>query len=84
MFVTVHAAVIAINEAIDHQVASETVVALKNPAAHLNNIYTNLTETYQDVMFDAKQTKAEVARNKVNLHSYPPDTSLQVLKGLEF
>lgn len=61
----VHAAVIAINEAIEHQVAQNTMAALRNPAAHLNNMYADLADMYQNVLYDAKQTKAEIARNKV-------------------
>lgn len=63
----VHAAIIAINEAIDQQIPLETVAALQNPAAHLVNIMTDLAVNYQDTLFDAKETKAEVARNKVLL-----------------
>ena len=64
-FLSVHAAVIVINDALDKQVADETLTALQNPAAHLNNIYTELSDTYQDVLYEAKETKAEIARNKV-------------------
>ena len=64
--VAVHAAVIAINEAIEHQVPENTLHALNNPAAHLNNMYDDLADMYQNVLYDAKQNKAEIARNKVN------------------
>ena len=60
-----HAAVIAINEAIEHQVPENTLNAMKIPAAHLNNMYDDLADMYQNVLYDAKQTKAEIARNKV-------------------
>ena len=60
-----HAAVIAINEAVEHQIPESTLQAMKNPAAHLNNMYDDLADMYQNVLYDAKQTKAEIARNKV-------------------
>ena len=44
----VHAAVIAINEAVEHQVPENTLQAMKNPAAHLNNMYEDLADMYQE------------------------------------
>ena len=64
-----HAAIIAINEAIDHQVASETLTQLQNPAAHLVAIFDNLADFYQPTLFEAKHVKAENARNKVSSSS---------------
>lgn len=61
----VHTAMIAINEAVEHQVPENTLQAMKNPAAHLNNMYDDLADMYQNVLYDAKQNKAEIARNKV-------------------
>lgn len=66
-----HAAVIAINDALDKRVPSETLVALQNPAAHLNNIYPEIDVQYQEALYDAKETKSEIARNK----SMDPDSS---------
>ena len=63
-----HAAVIAINEAIDRQVTEDTVAALENPAVHLVNVNTDLSEVYQAVLYAAKSSKAEIARNKVMFH----------------
>lgn len=60
-----HAAIIAINEAIDHEMALETFVALEIPAAHLTSLDRTLVQQYQDQLFVAKQDKAEVAHNKV-------------------
>ena len=65
MYVLVHAAIIAINDAIDHQVPSETLVQMQNSAAHLVNIYEDLEVAYQNTMYHAKSTKTENARNKV-------------------
>lgn len=60
-----HAAIIAINDAIDRGVASTTVNCLLNPSAHLTNISHELTEDYQTMLFEAKQIKQEIAFNKV-------------------
>lgn len=59
-----HAAIIAINDAIEHQDAAETVKALQNPAAMLVNCIEEFSESYQIVLFEAKEVKAENARNK--------------------
>lgn len=60
-----HAAIIVINEAIDKQNAEETMAALQIPAAMLLNLVSESTEEYQFLLYDAKQSKAEIARNKV-------------------
>ena len=70
--VLVHAAVIAINEAIDHQESVATLEAMKNPAALLVNIKDCLKCSYQQAMFRAKQSKAEVVQNKVCIQQLPP------------
>jgi len=63
---SVHAAVIAINEAIDHQVPADTLMAMKNPNAMLINLDDQLESTYQDTLYRAKQDKMENAKNKVD------------------
>ncbi|NWU92404.1 IQGA1 protein, partial [Upupa epops] len=60
-----HAAVIAINEAIDHQVPADTLMAMKNPNAMLINLDDQLESTYQDTLYRAKQDKMENAKNRV-------------------
>ncbi|NWX42344.1 IQGA1 protein, partial [Steatornis caripensis] len=60
-----HAAVIAINEAIDHQVPSDTLTAMKNPNAMLINLDDQLESTYQDTLYRAKQDKMENAKNRI-------------------
>ena len=62
---TVHAAIIAINDAVDHCVAMTTLSCLLNPAAHMSNIIHDLCEDYQSTLFDAKQIKKEIAFDKV-------------------
>ncbi|NXO17348.1 IQGA1 protein, partial [Oriolus oriolus] len=63
-----HAAVIAINEAIDRQVPADTLTALKNPNAMLINLDDQLESTYQATLYRAKQDKMENAKNRV-VHS---------------
>ncbi|NXG58754.1 IQGA1 protein, partial [Hemiprocne comata] len=60
-----HAAVIAINEAIDHQIPSDTLMAMKNPNAMLINLDDQLESTYQDTLYRAKQDKMENAKNRI-------------------
>lgn len=59
-----HAAIIAINEAVDHENAEETMAALQNPSAMLVNLRTDGSEDYQELLFSAKQTKRDIAHNK--------------------
>ncbi|NXF23037.1 IQGA1 protein, partial [Rhodinocichla rosea] len=60
-----HAAVIAINEAIDHQVPADTLTAMKNPNAMLINLDDQLESTYQATLYRAKQDKMDSAKNRV-------------------
>ncbi|NWY04953.1 IQGA1 protein, partial [Nothoprocta ornata] len=60
-----HAAVIAINEAIDHQVPADTLTAMKNPNAMLVNLDDLLASTYQDTLYRAKKDKTENAKNRI-------------------
>ncbi|XP_066465211.1 ras GTPase-activating-like protein IQGAP3 [Eleutherodactylus coqui] len=61
----VHAAVIAINEAVDRGVVRDTMVALRNPNAMLVNLQEKLAAVYQELLHQAKSTKMANARNKV-------------------
>ncbi|NWV90188.1 IQGA1 protein, partial [Machaerirhynchus nigripectus] len=60
-----HAAVIAINEAIDRQVPADTLAAMKNPNAMLINLDDRLESTYQATLYRAKRDKMENAKNRV-------------------
>ncbi|XP_053128011.1 ras GTPase-activating-like protein IQGAP1 isoform X2 [Hemicordylus capensis] len=60
-----HAAVIAINDAIDRQIAAETLAAMKNPNAMLVNLEELLAPVYQSTLYQAKQEKMENARNRI-------------------
>ncbi|KAG8440576.1 hypothetical protein GDO86_006357 [Hymenochirus boettgeri] len=60
-----HAAVIAINEAIDHGIPEETFTALQNPNAMLVNLNQPLTTFYQDTLYVAKHNKMENAKKRM-------------------
>ncbi|KAK2845226.1 hypothetical protein Q5P01_011885 [Channa striata] len=57
----VHAAVIAINEAVDRGDLAVTAEALMNPNAMLRNLQGPLLEVYQEQLQQAKKRKAELA-----------------------
>ncbi|XP_060617620.2 ras GTPase-activating-like protein IQGAP2 isoform X1 [Anolis sagrei] len=59
-----HAAVIAINEAIEKGVADQTIKTLKNPNAMLVNVDDDLAHAYQKELSEAKRRKEENARLK--------------------
>lgn len=61
----VHAAVIAINEAIDKGQAEGTMSALHNPNAMLRNIKVELAQDYQDTLSQAKRRKDKLASGRV-------------------
>lgn len=69
-YFAVHAAVIAINEAIDRGVPTETFTALKNPNAMLVNLNEPLSTVYQNTLSQAKQHKTENARKRVSQYLY--------------
>ncbi|KAM6229158.1 ras GTPase-activating-like protein IQGAP3 [Spheniscus humboldti] len=60
----VHAAVLAINEAVDRGVAAQTMVALRNPSAMLLDLREVLAGAYQEVLHQAKLEKGSNARNR--------------------
>lgn len=60
-----HAAVIAINEAIEKGIAEQTIATLRNPNAMLLNVDEELAQDYQNELFDAKRRKQSSAKLKV-------------------
>ncbi|EMP31324.1 Ras GTPase-activating-like protein IQGAP2 [Chelonia mydas] len=60
----VHAAVLAINEAVERGVVEETMAALGNPSAMLLNLRENLAAVYQEMLYQVKMEKAGNARNR--------------------
>ncbi|KAM9367417.1 ras GTPase-activating-like protein IQGAP2 isoform 1-T1 [Phaethornis superciliosus] len=61
-----HAAVIAINEAVEKGIAEQTIATLRNPNAMLLNVDEELAQDYQNELFEAKRRKESNARLKVN------------------
>ncbi|KAM9167883.1 ras GTPase-activating-like protein IQGAP2 isoform 1-T1 [Mergus octosetaceus] len=59
-----HAAVIAINEAIEKGIAEQTIATLTNPNAMLLNVDEELAQDYQNELFEAKRRKQSSARLK--------------------
>ncbi|NWV27049.1 IQGA3 protein, partial [Origma solitaria] len=60
----VHAAVLAINEAVDRGVVAHTMETLQNPHAMLVGLREELAGAYQEVLHQAKLEKRGNARNK--------------------
>uniref|UniRef100_A0A5S6L523 Small integral membrane protein 19 n=1 Tax=Xenopus tropicalis TaxID=8364 RepID=A0A5S6L523_XENTR len=75
-----HAAVIAINEALDKGVASQTMVTLRNPNAMLLNVEERFAEEYQNVLAQAKKIKEDNAKIKV---ARPQDVYEELLTQAE-
>ncbi|NXE41715.1 IQGA3 protein, partial [Ptilorrhoa leucosticta] len=61
----VHAAVLAINEAVDRGVVAQTMETLQNPHAMLVGLRQELAGAYQEVLHQAKLEKGSNARNRV-------------------
>lgn len=61
----VHAAVLAINEAVDRGVVAQTMETLHNPHVMLMGLREELAGAYQEVLHQAKLEKGSNARNRV-------------------
>ncbi|NXO97180.1 IQGA3 protein, partial [Certhia brachydactyla] len=61
----VHAAVLAINEAVDRGVVARTMETLRNPHAMLVGLREELAGAYQEMLHQAKLEKGSNARNRV-------------------
>lgn len=61
----VHAAVLAINEAVERGVVEDTLAALQNPSALLGNLREPLAAIYQELLAQAKAEKAASAQTHV-------------------
>uniref|UniRef100_A0A8C0UNF9 IQ motif containing GTPase activating protein 3 n=1 Tax=Cyanistes caeruleus TaxID=156563 RepID=A0A8C0UNF9_CYACU len=62
----VHAAVLAINKAVDRRVVAQTMETLHNPHAMLVGLREELAGAYQEVLHQAKLEKGSNARNRVS------------------
>lgn len=61
----VHAAVIAINEAVERGCVEDTARSLRNPNAMLTNLQEQLIAVYQEMLRQARAHKAAKASAKV-------------------
>jgi Ras GTPase-activating-like protein IQGAP2/3 len=60
-----HAAILAINDAIEKKVMDSMLASLKLPDAHLFNVVDQYVEFYHRCMYDAKVAKSNLALDKV-------------------
>ncbi|XP_029791828.1 ras GTPase-activating-like protein IQGAP3 [Suricata suricatta] len=60
----VHAAVLAINEAVERGVVEDTLAALQNPSALLENLREPLAAIYQELLAQAKAEKSASAQTR--------------------
>jgi hypothetical protein len=60
-----HAAILAINDAIEKKLTDTTLSNLKLPDAHLNGILDLNGKYYQECMYEAKLNKSTNAKSKV-------------------
>uniref|UniRef100_A0A8C8SML3 IQ motif containing GTPase activating protein 3 n=1 Tax=Pelusios castaneus TaxID=367368 RepID=A0A8C8SML3_9SAUR len=60
----VHAAVLAINEAVERGVVEQTLMALRNPNAMLLNLRETLAAVYQEMLYQVKMEKVRNAKNR--------------------
>ncbi|XP_049490744.1 ras GTPase-activating-like protein IQGAP3 [Panthera uncia] len=61
---SVHAAVLAINEAVERGVVEDTLAALRNPSALLENLREPLAAIYQELLAQAKAEKTASAQTR--------------------
>ena len=57
-----HAAIMAVNEALEKESSAETLAALRNPNTCLVKVEGDNTERYQNVLIKAKREKASKAQ----------------------
>ena len=74
-----HAAVIAVNEALDHGSEEATGRAMMNPAACLADVNQALAKKYHIVLSNAKYNKVCAARSRSVSDSYLPDAYDELL-----
>uniref|UniRef100_A0A3Q2U692 IQ motif containing GTPase activating protein 3 n=1 Tax=Fundulus heteroclitus TaxID=8078 RepID=A0A3Q2U692_FUNHE len=79
----VHAAVVAINEAVDRGDVSVTASALKNPAALLTDLQEALMSVYQEMLKQARMKKAEQAALEQVDEALDAEDELSLLAALQ-
>ncbi|KAI4496958.1 hypothetical protein M0802_007906 [Mischocyttarus mexicanus] len=78
-----HAAVIAINEAITKKDQVMMLNVLQEKAAQLNNIFIEYIQDYCEALYDAKDSKSQAALNRSLNDSYVPDAYDELLTQAE-
>ncbi|KZC12883.1 Ras GTPase-activating-like protein IQGAP1 [Dufourea novaeangliae] len=80
---TLHAAVIAINQAITEKDYNRVLTALQNRVVHLNNVMPCYIREYSVSLLEAKDSKAQAALNRSLNDSYVPDVYDELLTQAE-
>lgn len=78
VFPLVHAAVIAINEAVDRNQATLTMGAMNNPNAMLKNLQEALAQGYQDTLRQAKARKMSQSSGRVRSSGHTPGNTAKL------
>ncbi|XP_028525391.2 ras GTPase-activating-like protein IQGAP1 isoform X2 [Apis cerana] len=81
--VTLHAAVIAINQAIIEKNNDKILTTLQNKVVQLKNIMSCYIKKYSDTLFEAKESKIQAALNRSLNDSYVPDIYDELLTQVE-
>ncbi|XP_076391557.1 ras GTPase-activating-like protein IQGAP1 isoform X1 [Megachile rotundata] len=81
--VTLHAAVIAINQAITEKDNVKMLMALQNKVVQINNINPLYIKEYGDTLTEAKYSKQQAALNRSLNDSYVPDIYDELLTQAE-
>ncbi|CAL7946505.1 unnamed protein product [Xylocopa violacea] len=76
---TLHAAVIAINQAITEKDHDKILTALQNNVVQLNGIMSHYIKEYSNALLEAKESKAQAALNRSLNDSYVPDVYDELL-----
>ena len=56
-----HAAILAVNDALEKEISSELFAALSNPNTCLKNLEVENADRYQNSLYQAKKSKADAA-----------------------
>ncbi|XP_029050274.2 ras GTPase-activating-like protein IQGAP1 [Osmia bicornis bicornis] len=80
---TLHAAVIAINQAIAYKDHNKILTALQNKVVQINNINPYYIKEYSDTLSEAKDSKQQAALNRSLNDSYVPDIYDELLTQAE-
>ena len=78
-----HAAILAVNDAIDKQSYKNTLEALKLHDAHLCNVVDANSKHYQETLYEAKFNKQNAARARATGSNYIPDVYDELLTQSE-